>query len=601
MATALNILNGVFGYPAFRDKQADIIDHITRGQDCLVLMPTGGGKSLCYQIPALMLKGVAVVVSPLISLMQNQVTALHEIGIHAAVLNSSLPYEEVHIVEQQLLDGELDLLYVAPERLLTSRFQDLISQIPLALFAIDEAHCVSQWGHDFRPEYHQLTILHERFPNIPRIALTATADPDTRQEIIEHLALHNAKVFVSNFDRPNIHYCIIDKTNGKQQLLSFIQTEHANNAGIVYCLSRKKVENIAAWLNSNGIRALPYHAGMSPHLRAQNQQAFLRDDNLVMVATIAFGMGIDKPNVRFVAHLDMPKSIEAYYQETGRAGRDGKRADAWMAYGLHDVIQQQRMIAESDTLPQFKQLAVHKLRTMLAYCETLACRRKYLLNYLGETNAEQACGNCDICLNPPDTWDATIEAQKALSCVYRTGQQFGVGYLIDILRGNSTTRIKQWNHEQISTFGIGKDLPVKTWRALFRTMIAQGFLATDIEIRGSLILTETSRLVLNGQQKILLRNPSINKNFHKNTPDNSQPSFTPTEQQRWSQLHQWRAETAQENGLPAYVIFHDSTLQELARHCPQTAEELSRINGIGSHKLSRYGDHLVKLLKCSSK
>lgn len=599
MATALNILNSVFGYPAFRGKQADIIGHITSGQDCLVLMPTGGGKSVCYQIPALMLKGVAIVVSPLISLMQNQVAALHEIGIHAAVLNSSLPHKEVHIVEQLLLEGELDLLYVAPERLLTPRFQDLISQIPLALFAIDEAHCVSQWGHDFRPEYSQLAILHERFPDIPRIALTATADPDTRLEIIERLALHNAKVFVSNFDRPNIHYHVVDKTNGKQQLLSFIQTEHPDDAGIVYCLSRKKVENIAAWLNANGVRALPYHAGMSPHLRARNQETFLRDDHLVMVATIAFGMGIDKPNVRFVAHLDMPKSIEAYYQETGRAGRDGEKADAWMAYGLNDVIQQQRMITESDTQQQFKQLATHKLGTMLAFCETMTCRRKYLLNYLGETATKPSCGNCDICLNPPDTWDATIEAQKALSCVYRTGQQFGASYLIDILRGNSTARVKQWNHEHISTFGIGKDLPIKTWRALFRTMIAQNVLSIDMEGHGALYLTETSRLVLKGQKKILLRKPSENKKFHTNIHDNPQPVFSPVEQQRWSQLHQWRADTAQEHGLPAYVIFHDSTLRELVRLCPKTIEELGQINGIGTHKLSRYGDHLIKILKCS--
>jgi len=597
MATALDILNSVFGYPAFRGKQANIIDHITSGQDCLVLMPTGGGKSLCYQIPALMRKGVAIVVSPLISLMQNQVVALHEIGIHATVLNSSLPHEETHDIEQKLLAGEFDLLYVAPERLLTKRFLDLISQIPLVLFAIDEAHCVSQWGHDFRPEYGQLTILHERFPNIPRIALTATADPVTRQEIIERLALHNAKVFVSSFDRPNICYHIADKTNSKQQLLSFIQTEHPNDAGIVYCLSRKKVEDISTWFNSHGIRALPYHAGMSPHLRKMNQETFLREDNIVMVATIAFGMGIDKPNVRFVAHLDMPKSIEAYYQETGRAGRDGQKANAWMAYGLNDVIQQQRMITESDTQQQFKQVAIRKLETMLAFCEITTCRRAYLLNYFGETVTKPSCGNCDICLNPPVTWDATIEVQKALSCIYRTGQQFGAGYLIDILRGNSTPRVKQWNHDQISTFGIGKDLPVKTWRAVFRKMIAQGLLTTDAEGHGALCLTENSRNILKGQQRIFLRKSSKSTELHKKVKDNLLPPFSPTEHQRWMQLYEWRAKIAQENSLPAYLIFHDSTLRELVRACPQTVEELSQIPGIGAHKLNRYGEHLIKILK----
>ncbi|SET17441.1 ATP-dependent DNA helicase RecQ [Nitrosomonas marina] len=505
MSHALNILKEVFGYPAFRGQQADVIEHLVNGNDCLVLMPTGGGKSLCYQIPALMRKGVAIVVSPLISLMQNQVAALNEVGIDAAVLNSALPVEEAQAVEQKLLAGDYDLLYVAPERLLTRRFLDLIARTQLALFAIDEAHCVSQWGHDFRPEYRQLNVLHARFPDVPRIALTATADDVTRKEIIERLALDDAEIFLSSFDRPNIRYQIVDKVNSKQQLLSFIRAEHLHDAGIVYCLSRKKTEDTAAWLSAHGITALAYHAGMSPHQRALNQEIFLREDNIVMVATIAFGMGIDKPDVRFVAHLDMPKSIEGYYQETGRAGRDGQKANAWMVYGLNDVIQQRRMIEESEAQAQFKQIATKKLEAMLALCETTACRRVYLLDYFGESVTFAACGNCDVCLNPPDSWDATIAVQKALSCVYRTGQQFGAGYLIDVLRGNQTMQVTHWKHDCISTFGIGKDLPVKTWRAIFRQLIALGLLTTDNDGYGALCLTNASRAVLKGRQKVFLR------------------------------------------------------------------------------------------------
>lgn len=597
---ARNILSSVFGYPAFRGQQADIISHLANDNDCLVLMPTGGGKSLCYQIPALMREGVAIVVSPLIALMQNQVAALHEAGVHAAVLNSTLPHEEAQRVEQKLLACEYDLLYVAPERLLTRHFLDLISRIPLALFAIDEAHCVSQWGHDFRPEYSQLSVLHERFPAVPRIALTATADPVTRQEIIERLALHEAKIFVSSFDRPNIRYHIVDKINSKQQLLTFIQTEHSGDAGIVYCLARKKVEEITAWLNFHDINALPYHAGMSPQQRASNQETFLREDNIVMVATIAFGMGIDKPDVRFVAHLDMPRSIEAYYQETGRAGRDGLKANAWMAYGLNDVIQQRRMIEESDALQQFKQIATRKLESMLAYCETITCRRMHLLHYLGEIAVPQFCGNCDVCLNPPKTWDATIEVQKALSCVYRTGQQFGAGYLIDVLRGNCTARVKQWKHDQISTFGIGSDLPVKTWRAIFRQMIARGLLTTDNEGHGALWLTEASRPALKGQQKIFLRQPDVDKKIFRKMEPAVEPLFSPAEQHLWEQLRAWRSETAIEHGVPAYVIFHDATLKELVHACPRTMEELSRITGIGAHKLDKYGDHLISILRLAN-
>ena len=512
MSSALNILKEVFGYPAFRGQQAEIIEHLASGNDCLVLMPTGGGKSLCYQIPALMRKGVAIIVSPLISLMQNQVAALNEVGIQAAGLNSSLPFEEAQVVEQRLLAGEYDLLYVAPERLLTKRFLDLIGKIPLALFAIDEAHCVSQWGHDFRPEYCQLEILHTRFPDVPRIALTATADAVTRKEIIERLVLHEAKIFLSSFDRPNIYYQIVDKANSRQQLLSFIQGEHPQDAGIVYCLSRKKTEETADWLNAHGVAALVYHAGMSPHQRLQNQKKFLREENVVMVATIAFGMGIDKPDVRFVAHLDMPKSIEGYYQETGRAGRDGQKASAWMAYGLNDVIQQRRMIEESMAQEKFKRTATRKLEAMLALCESTTCRRVHLLDYFGEKATFLTCGNCDICLNPPGTWDATVAVQKALSCVYRTGQQFGAGHLINVLRGSPTLRVKQWNHSQISTFGIGQDLSVKTWRAIFRQLIALGLLTASSEGYGSLCLTDASRAVLKGEKKVFLFSFLINTN-----------------------------------------------------------------------------------------
>ncbi len=598
MSRALSILKEVFGYPDFRGQQAEIIEHLVVGGDCLVLMPTGGGKSLCYQIPALLRKGVAIVVSPLIALMQNQVAALNEMGIDAAVLNSTLSFEEMRGVEQKLLNGDYDLLYVAPERLLTRHFLDLIAQIPLALFAIDEAHCVSQWGHDFRPEYNQLNILHVRFPNVPRIALTATADAVTRKEVIERLALHDAKVFLSSFDRPNIHYQIVDKVNSKQQLFSFIQTEYPRKAGIVYCLSRKKTEEIAAWLNAHGIPALAYHAGMSSDQRAQNQEKFLRDESCVMVATIAFGMGIDKPDVRFVAHLDMPKSIEGYYQETGRAGRDGQQASAWMAYGLNDVIQQRRMIEESKAGARFKQVATKKLEAMLALCETTACRRAQLLGYLGETIAFTACGNCDVCLNPPKTWNATVAVQKALSCVYRTGQQFGAGHLIDILRGNRTGRVEQWRHDQISTFGIGRDLSIKNWRAIFRQLIAHGLLTTSYEGYGALCLTDASRVVLKERRDVFLRQPAEYKQLERAGQKGDELLVRGSHEQRlWDRLRDWRAETANELGVPAYVVFHDVTLKEFVRQCPQTEDELLRITGVGTHKLDKYGGQLIEILR----
>ncbi|SDW45792.1 ATP-dependent DNA helicase RecQ [Nitrosomonas oligotropha] len=602
MSNALNILKEVFGYPAFRGQQAEVIEHIARGGDCLVLMPTGGGKSLCYQIPALLRDGVAIVVSPLIALMQNQVAALHELGVRAAVLNSSLSQQAAAEVEQKLLAGDYDLLYVAPERLLTARFLNLIARTPIALFAIDEAHCVSQWGHDFRPEYIQLSVLHERFPEVPRIALTATADMDTRKEIIERLGLDEARLFVSSFDRPNIRYQIIDKANSRAQLLSFLRTEHSGDAGIVYCLSRKKVEETAAWLTAQGLRALPYHAGMDMQERSQNQERFLREEGIVMVATIAFGMGIDKPDVRFVAHLDLPKSIEGYYQETGRAGRDGQAANAWMVYGLGDVIQQRRMIEESEAQLKFKQVAARKLEAMLSLCETTTCRRLRMLSYFGETTDDMAaCGNCDVCLNPPQVWDATVEVQKALSCVYRAGQNFGTGHLIDILRGNLTERVKEWHHDRLTTFGIGKELPEKTWRAVFRQIIALGLLSADSESHGALHLTEASRSVLKGQQTVQLRLQTQAGHAFEKRPSSDLMLLDATERYLWEQLRAWRAKMAKEHGVPAYVIFHDATLRELARQCPKTQDELRQVSGIGARKLDKYGGYLIEILRsCES-
>lgn len=597
MHRALNILKDVFGYAEFRGLQTEVISHVVRGQDCLVLMPTGGGKSLCFQIPALMREGVAIVVSPLIALMHNQVSALHEIGVHAAFLNSSLSQAEASAVEHDLLAGKYDLLYVAPERLLTSRFLNLLARIPLALFAIDEAHCVSQWGHDFRPEYIQLSILHERFPGVPRIALTATADTETRKEIVARLGLIDAKLFISSFDRPNIRYQIVDKTNGKVQLLKFIRTEHDGEAGIVYCLSRKKVEETAAWLKNNGVRAIPYHAGMSAQMRRENQEIFLRGEGVVIVATIAFGMGIDKPDVRYVAHLDLPKSIEGYYQETGRAGRDGQAATAWMVYGLGDVVQQWRMIDNSGALDEFKHVAITKLQALLAFCEATTCRRLRLLHYFGETEKNSPCGNCDVCLYPPVVWDGTVVAQKALSCAYRTGQRFGAGHLIDVLRGNKTERVRQCGHDKVSTFGIGKELEENAWRAVFRQLVALGFLVSNSESRGSLLLTESSRTVLKGQQKVLLRQQTEFQQSSRQQPTDSTFSFDPVATALWARLRAWRVDIARMHGVPAYVVFHDATLKELVRICPQTEDELRMVSGVGANKLEKYGEDLIAILR----
>ncbi len=621
--TALSLLKSVFGYPAFRGPQAEIIGHVATGGDCLVLMPTGGGKSLCYQIPALLRPGVGIVVSPLIALMQDQVSALREAGVNASFLNSTQGAEEAADTERALIRGEIDILYVAPERLMTGRFLNLLTRLErrgdtqgdeegdepftnmeaaaepghgIALFAIDEAHCVSQWGHDFRPEYIQLSMLHERFPDVPRIALTATADAQTRAEIIERLGLTGARVFISSFDRPNIRYRIVEKADARRQLLSFLKTEHAGDAGIVYCLSRKKVEETAAWLVSEGITALPYHAGMDAATRARHQERFLREDGIVMTATIAFGMGIDKPDVRFVAHLDLPKSIEGYYQETGRAGRDGAPADAWMAYGLADVVNHRRMIGESEASDQYKRTSGAKLDALLGLCESTGCRRVRLLEYFGEASAP--CGNCDTCLEPPEVWDGTEAARKALSCVFRSGQRFGAVHLIDVLLGRDTERVQKWDHQKLSTFGIGTDLDEKTWRAVFRQLVAQGLLEVDHDSFGSLKLTEASRAVLKGEATVHLRKVVEGKRAAtKRAGSGVASSLAGDEKSRFERLREWRAATAKEHSVPAYVVFHDATLAELARACPQTLDALGRISGVGEKKRERYGEALLGLLR----
>ncbi len=594
--TPLSTLNDVFGYAAFRGAQADIVAHVTGGGDALVLMPTGGGKSLCYQIPALMRPGVGIVISPLIALMHDQVAALQELGVRAAFLNSTLTEGEAAAVEYQLLQGELNLLYVAPERLLTPRCLGLVERAiagpGVALFAIDEAHCVSQWGHDFRPEYIQLSVLHERFPAVPRIALTATADAATRAEIVQRLQLQEARVFVASFDRPNIRYRIVDKASPRTQLLDFIRREHPGEAGIVYCLSRNKVDETAAWLVEHDVRALPYHAGMDAVARRRHQDAFLREDGIVMVATIAFGMGIDKPDVRFVAHLDLPKSVEGYYQETGRAGRDGLPADAWMAYGLQDAVQQRRMIDESEADEAHKRLSHARLNALLALCESATCRRQRLLAYFGEDSG--ACGNCDVCLDPPQTWDGTEAAQKALSCVFRSGQRFGAGQLIDILLGHETERTRQWDHQRLSTWGIGKELADKEWRAVFRQLVATGLLETDHY--GALRLTEAARPVLKGETRLWLRKPQRERIKERRVP----AAVTVTadvDRSLFERLRAWRAETAKAHGVPAYIIFHDGTLAEVARRRPQNLAALHGVSGVGAKKLERYGEALVRICR----
>jgi len=592
---ALEILRDTFGHAAFRGAQGEIVAHVAGGGDALVLMPTGGGKSLCYQVPALLREGTAIVVSPLIALMQDQVEALRQLGVRAAFLNSTLDAAQARDTERALLAGELDLLYVAPERLTTPRCLDLIAQSRIALFAIDEAHCVSQWGHDFRPEYLQLSLLHERFAGIPRIALTATADPQTRDEIIHRLALDEARIFVSSFDRPNIRYTIVDKQDARAQLLRFIRGEHAGEAGIVYCLSRRKVEETAAWLAGQGIVAIPYHAGMDAAARAENQARFQREDGIVVVATIAFGMGIDKPDVRFVAHLDLPKSIEGYYQETGRAGRDGEPADAWMAYGLADVVQQRRLIDLSEASEDFKRVSTAKLDALLGLCETAGCRRVRLLDYFGEASAP--CGNCDTCLDPPQTWDATDAARKALSAIYRTGQRFGAVHLIDVLRGRELERVQRWDHHKLSVFGIGADLDEANWRSVFRQLVAMGLARVDHEAHGALRLTEASRAVLKGEQPVAMRRPVERKRATTTRRAGTATDLPPADAGLLAQLKAWRLAQARAQGVPAYVILHDATLAEIARRQPADIDALAGIGGIGAKKLERYGEALVTLVR----
>ena len=593
---ALNVLSTVFGYQTFRGAQREIVEHVVAGGDALVLMPTGGGKSLCYQLPALLREGTALVISPLIALMQDQVAALRQLGVRAAFLNSTLDAREAAAAERALRDGALDLLYVAPERLVMPRMLELLEQSRIALFAIDEAHCVSQWGHDFRPEYLQLSLLHERFPTVPRIALTATADLQTRIEIRHRLALDDARVFVSSFDRPNIRYTIVDKQDARQQLLRFIREAHTGDAGIVYCLSRKKVDETAAWLATQGVPALPYHAGMDATSRADHQARFQREEGIVMVATIAFGMGIDKPDVRFVAHLDLPKSIEGYYQETGRAGRDGIVADAWMAYGLGDVVQQRRMIDQSEGSEEYRRLSFAKLEALLGLCETAGCRRVRLLDYFGEASAP--CGNCDTCLEPPQTWDATDAARKALSCIFRTGQRFGSRHLIDVLRGHATERVAQWHHEELSVFGIGADLDEATWRDVFRQLVTLGFARPDHAAYGALRLTETSRPVLKGEQRIDMRRIAPRKGKSATVRRRAgADGLSAADAALLERLRAWRSEQAREQSVPAYVIFHDATLSAIAAAHPRDMGDLSSIHGIGAKKLERYGPALMALLR----
>ena len=595
--TPHEVLERVFGYDAFRDEQESIIDHVAGGGDALVVMPTGGGKSLCYQVPALLRDGVAVVVSPLIALMQDQVDALLQAGVRAAYLNSTLTFDEVRAIEAGARAGAIDLLYVAPERLVGERTLALLDTIRVALFAIDEAHCVSQWGHDFRPEYLQLSVLHERHPDVPRVALTATADAPTRREIAERLGLGDARVFVSGFDRPNIRYAIVPKRNARDQLLRFLEAGHRGHAGIVYCLSRRKVEETARWLRERGYDALPYHAGMGADERKLHQDAFVREDAVVIVATIAFGMGIDKPDVRFVAHLDLPKSIESYYQETGRAGRDGAPSDAWMAYGLSDVVALRQMVEGSGAEEQRKRIEVRKLDALLGLCELTTCRRLALLAYFGEERADP-CGNCDNCIAPPETWDATEAARKALSCVYRTGQRFGAGYVIDVLRGSDSERIRSFGHRRLSTFGIGEDIDATTWRSVFRQLVARGLMRVDIEGFGALKLTEASRSVLRGACEVRLRRdaPTPRKRRRESPAQAARTALGPEHQALFDALRARRRELAREQGVPPYVIFHDVTLEAMTERQPLTLEEFAALPGVGEKKLERYAATFMEVL-----
>ncbi|MCK5522646.1 MAG: DNA helicase RecQ [Thiomargarita sp.] len=595
--TPQEILRDVFGYQQFRGEQEKIIHHILAGDNALVLMPTGGGKSFCYQIPAMIRQGVAIIISPLIALMQDQVSALQQFGVRVAHLNSTLTSNQARFVSKQLRQGELDLLYVSPERLMTPRFLEFLDSTEIALFAIDEAHCVSQWGHDFRTEYVELSILQHRFPTIPRIALTATADEPTQRDIITHLGLEDAKKFIAGFDRPNIRYRVVQKQKARDQLLNFLEEEgHRGDAGIVYCLSRKKVEETATWLAKKGWSALPYHAGLDKEMRKHHQMRFLREEGIIIVATIAFGMGIDKSNVRFVCHLDLPKSIEAYYQETGRAGRDGLPANAWMTYGLQDVVMLRRILDESEADEQHKRVERHKLESMLGYCEITTCRRQILLSYFGD-HLPEPCGNCDTCLEPVTTWEGTEAAQKALSCVYRTGQRFGVAYLIDVLLGKTNERIEKFRHNRVSTYGIGKDLKQGEWHSVYRQLIARGFIKIDVDGYGSLQLTEKSRPLLRGEQTIHLRKDVKSlKVKEKKFGRTSSISLTGNDQKLWEALRAKRFELATTQEVPPYMIFHDSTLTDIVVQCPHTLKEFAQLAGVGATKLKHYGQIFIDVL-----
>ena len=619
--TPHSVLHDIFGYDSFRGPQQGIVEHVTAGGDALVLMPTGGGKSLCYQIPAIVRQqqglGCSIVVSPLIALMHDQVGALHEAGVDAAFLNSSQSYEQAQEVEWRLQSGQITLLYVAPERLVTPRFLGLLdalyAQGQLALFAIDEAHCVSQWGHDFRPEYRQLALLHERYAGVPRIALTATADDLTRADMVQGLHLQNAQQFISSFDRPNIRYRIVEKKDAFAQLQRFIQHEHAGDAGVVYAQSRRRVEELAEKLQQSGIHALPYHAGLPPEVRAGNQHRFLREEGVVMVATIAFGMGIDKPDVRFVAHVDMPKNIESYYQETGRAGRDGLPAQAWMAYGLADVVNQRRMIDEGEAEEPFKAILRGKLDALLALAEATDCRRQRLLAYFGE--ASGPCGNCDNCLQPPALWDGTDAARKLLSTIYRVHQKsaltFGAGHIIDVLRGKDSDKVRQYGHESISTFGVGAQYSEAQLKAIMRQLLATGALGlhkvtseNSGHVFDTLTLTDASRAVLQGQVQVLLRESlaATRTRRPKATPANvAAQDLGPDAQARFINLKAWRSEVAKAHDLPAYVIFNDATLEGIAQRNPQTLADLHGISGIGAKKLEAYGAEVLRVIQPGTK
>jgi len=595
MPEPLEILRTVFGYDAFRGEQAAVVERVCAGGDAVVLMPTGGGKSLCYQIPAIVRPGVGVVISPLIALMQDQVAALRQAGVRAATLNSATPAAERREAVEAMRRGELDLVYVSPERMLTSEFMDFLDDVPVALFAIDEAHCVSQWGHDFRPEYRGLDVLARRWPGVPRIALTATADTPTRADIAERLALQDAAMFVASFDRPNIRYAATPRAQGRKQLLDFIDAGHRGESGIVYVQSRAGVERIAEWLAEQGLTALPYHAGLDAAERARNQDRFVREDGVVMVATIAFGMGIDKPDVRFVAHMNMPKSVEAYYQETGRAGRDGLPSEALMLYGMDDAATARSFIAKSEAPEEQKRIEHQKLDALLGYCETTRCRREVLLGYFGESYAGP-CGNCDTCLNPVETYDGTETAQKLLSCIYRTGQRFGAGHVIDVLRGAENERVAKFGHARLSTYGIGADLPAKEWRSIVRQLVSLGLIEVDVEGYGALKLTDACRPVLRGERRVDLRHDPAPRRRRARDGAAQTPAAVPHGEPLFEALRAKRLELARQQGVPPYVVFHDRTLAAMAERKPRSVDEFALLPGVGASKCQRYASPFLEVL-----